>query len=167
EAVELFLDRARLVQPGFGLTDSNGPVVAQICRQLDGLPLAIELAAARVRTLGVELMAARLGDRFRLLTEGNRTAPPRHQTLRAAIEWSYELLTDGERTVFNRLSVFAGGFTLEAAEAVGGDGDQGPRTKDQGEVDRSVLGLSSFVVARDDVLDLLGRLVDKSLVQVE
>src|SRR6185437_3268516 len=92
--------------------------LAGVCRRLDGIPLAIELAAARVRTLPVEAIAARLDDRFLLLTGGDRTALPRQQTLRALIDWSYELLSEDERAVFRRLAVFAGGWTLEAAEAV-------------------------------------------------
>ena len=119
--------------------------MVQICRQLDGMPLAIELAVARLRMLPVEQIAARLDDRFRLLTGGKRTALPRHQTLQALIDWSYELLTAAEQSLLRRLAVFAGGWTLEAAEAVGaGDG-----------------------VAAGDVFDLLGRLIDKSLVQVD
>ncbi len=116
-----------------------------ICRQLDGIPLAIELAAARARALSVENIASRLSDRFRLLTSGNRTALPRQQTLRALIDWSYELLSEKERTLFGRLAVFAGGLTLEAAEAVCAGG----------RIDEA------------DVLDLLTALVEKSLVTVD
>ncbi|MFQ5340095.1 MAG: tetratricopeptide repeat protein [Anaerolineae bacterium] len=145
EAVRLFVDRAQFSRRGFKLTQHNALPVVQICRRLDGLPLAIELAAARVDVLSVEQIAMRLNDRFRLLTRGRRAALPHHQTLRGAVDWSYNLLSEAERTLFNRLSVFAGGFTLEAAEAVGvGDG-----------------------VEAYDVLDLLSRLVDKSLVVVE
>jgi non-specific serine/threonine protein kinase len=120
------------------------PSVTQICRRLDGIPLAIELAAARIKVLSADEIAARLDDRFSLLTAGSRTAVPRHQTLRATIDWSYDLLTEPERILFRRLSVFASGFTLEAAEAVCSQG-----------------------MKRSDILDLLGRLVDKSLVIVE
>jgi predicted ATPase/transcriptional regulator with XRE-family HTH domain len=142
EAVRLFIDRATLVSPGFALTDTNATAVRQICTRLDGIPLAIELAAARVKALTVQEIAARLGDRFRLLTGGSRTVLPRHQTLRALIDWSYRLLTEPERVVLRRLAVFAGGWTLEAAEAVcSGDG-----------------------IDAQDVLDLHTRLVDKSLV---
>ena len=142
EAVRLFDERATLVLPGFVLTAENAPVVRQISIRLDGIPLAIELAAARVKVMSVEDIAARLGDRFRLLTDGSRTALPRQQTLRKVVDWSYDLLSARERTLFRRLAVFAGGWTLEAAEAVcGGEG-----------IDPS------------DVLDLLARLVDKSLV---
>lgn len=142
EASRLFLDRAQAVNPGFSLTEKNASAILRICQRLDGIPLAIELAAARIRVLTVEQIAARLEDRFDLLTTGSRTALPRHQTLRAAIDWSYELLSSEESCLFRRLSVFAGGWTLEAAEAVCSDGD---------------------IQARQ-VLDLLSRLVDKSLV---
>ena len=124
EAVQLFVDRARLADPNFGLTTVNASAVASICRRLDGIPLAIELAAARVRVLSVEQIATRLHDRFRLLADGSRTALPRHQTLRAAIDWSHRLLSGPEQVLFRRLAVFAGGCTLEAAEAVcNADGD--------------------------------------------
>jgi predicted ATPase/class 3 adenylate cyclase len=142
EAVRLFVDRALAARPAFALTRHNAPAVTQICRQLDGIPMAIELAAARIRALSVENIAARLTDRFRLLTSGNRTALPRQQTLRALIDWSFELLTPGERTLLRRLGVFAGGFTLEAAEAVGAGGE----------------------IAEGEVLELLTALVEKSLV---
>ena len=145
DAVRLFIDRAHAVQPGFQVTHTNARAVADICHRLDGIPLAIELAAARVRSLSVAEIAARLGDRFRLLTGGDRTALPRQQTLRALIDWSYELLTEHERAMLRRLSVFAGGWTVEAAETVGAGGD----------IDTS------------DVLDLLIHLVEKSLVVLE
>jgi len=137
EAVRLFVARAQLALPSFALTQQNMLAVAQVCRRLDGIPLALELAAARVKLLSAEQIAARLDDSFRLLTGGSRTALPRQQTLRALIDWSHDLLTEPERALLRRLAVFAGGWTLEAAEAVGGD---------------------------CDVLDLLTRLVDKSLV---
>ena len=142
DACQLFVERAKAVQPAFELTDQNARSVAQLCRRLDGIPLAIELAAARVRTLPVEQIASRLDDRFRLLTGGSRTAVARHQTLRATIDWSYDLLTDPERGVLRRLSVFAGGATLEAAESVCADDS----------------------IDSMDILDVLGRLVEKSLV---
>ncbi len=123
EAVELFLARAEAVLPGFSLTTENTAAVESICRRLDGMPLAIELAAARLRALSVEEIAAHLDDRFHLLTGGNRTAPPRQQTLEATLDWSFALLTDVERTVLRRLSVFAGGCSLHAAEAVCSAGD--------------------------------------------
>ena len=116
--MRLFVERARFHRPGFELTPDNAAAVAQICERLDGIPLAIELAAARVRVLSLSELAAKLGDRFRLLTGGSRTALPRHQTLRAAIDWSYGLLSEPERAVLRSASVFAGGFSLEAAEAV-------------------------------------------------
>jgi predicted ATPase len=142
EAVRLFVDRAKAVLPPFTLSDANGPAVQQVVTRLDGIPLAIELAAARVRALTPEKLAERLTDRFRLLIGGSRTAMPRQQTLRATIDWSYELLGEHERAVLRRLSVFAGGWSLEAAEAVcAGEG-----------------------IESDGVLDLLTRLVDKSLV---
>jgi predicted ATPase/transcriptional regulator with AAA-type ATPase domain len=145
EAVRLFVERARLVDPDFALTDESAPAVVELCRRLDGLPLAIELAAARVRLLSVEQIVARLNDRFRLLTGGGRTTIARQQTLRAALDWSHDLLSPPERTLLRRLSVFAGGFTLEAVEAVcAGSGVEGSQ-----------------------VLDLLAQLVDKSLVIVE
>jgi predicted ATPase/class 3 adenylate cyclase len=141
EAIRLFLDRAAAVKPDFTLADATAPAVVQICQRLDGLPLAIELAAARVRTLSVEQITAHLDERFRLLTGGRRTALPRHQTLRGLIDWSYGLLSEAERELFRRVSVFVGGWTLGAAAAVCvGDG-----------------------VDRYDIVDLLGRLVDKSL----
>jgi predicted ATPase/DNA-binding SARP family transcriptional activator len=117
-AVRLFVARAQALDRRFFLDDRTAPIAGAICRRLDGIPLAIELAAARTATLGVEGLATRLDDRFRLLTGGHRTALPRHQTLRATLDWSYELLPAIERTVLHRLAVFAGGFTLEAASAV-------------------------------------------------
>jgi predicted ATPase/class 3 adenylate cyclase len=150
ETVRLFIDRALAVLPTFTVTNQNAPAVAQICHRLDGIPLAIELAAARVKVLSVEQIAKRLDDRFRLLTGGSRTALPRQQTLRALIDWSYDLLSEAERTVFRRLSVFVGGWTIEAAEAICGDAVP-PRAGAGGE---------------DDVLDLLTQLVNKSLVVV-
>jgi len=145
EAVRLFVERATAVQSAFVLSDQNAPAVVEICQRLDGIPLALELAAARVRAMSVEQIAARVNDRFRLLTSGDRTALPRQQTLRALIDWSYDLLTEKERILFRRLAVFAGGWTLEAAEAVAAGGD----------------------VGASEVLDLLADLVNKSLVMVE
>ena len=142
EAIRLFVERARAADPQFELTDARASAVVEICHRLDGIPLAIELAAARARALTVEQIAARLDDRFRLLTGGSRTALPRHQTLRAAMEWSFELLPEAERAVLWRLAVFAGPFTLEAAEAV----CAGPG------------------VHQGDVVEHLTRLVEKSLV---
>jgi predicted ATPase/class 3 adenylate cyclase len=145
DAIRLFIDRAVATVQDFTVTSENGAAVAQVCRRLDGIPLAIELAAARVKVLAVEQIAARLDDRFRLLTGGSRAALPRHQTLRAAMDWSYGLLLGTEQIMLRRLSVFAGGCTLDAAEAVCSGGD----------------------VAADEVLDLLSQLVDKSLVGAE
>jgi predicted ATPase/class 3 adenylate cyclase len=145
EGVRLFIDRAAASLRGFGLTEQNAAAVADICYCLDGIPLAIELAAARVRALSVQTIAARLSDRFRLLVTADQTVLPRQRTLRALIDWSYDLLTEQERTLFQRLSVFAGGWTLEAAEAVCADND----------------------LPAGDVLDLLARLVEKSLVIME
>ena len=150
EAVALFVDRAQAVQPRFALSPESAPAVAAVCALLDGIPLALELAAARIRALSVDQLLARLEDRFRLLTGGSRTALERHQTLRAAVDWSHALLTEPERVLFRRLAVFAGGWGLEAAEAVGPD----PDGTDGG-------------LAREDVLDLLTRLVDQSLVLVD
>jgi predicted ATPase/DNA-binding CsgD family transcriptional regulator len=144
-AARLFAERARAADAGFALAPEHAPAVAEVCRRLDGLPLALELAAARVRVLPVEQIAARLRDRFRLLTGGDRTALPRQQTLRASLEWSHALLEPPERVLFRRLAAFAGGWTLAAAEAVGaGEG-----------------------VAPEGVLELLAGLVDKSLVVAE
>ncbi len=116
--MRLFCDRAALARPGFGLTAGNVAAVSEICRRLDGIPLAIELAAARVNALTAGQLAARLDDRFRLLAGASRSGLPRHRTLRAAIEWSHDLLSEAEQICFRRLAVFAGGCTLEAAEAV-------------------------------------------------
>lgn len=144
-AIRLFVERAVLYQPAFKVMKSNMKVIAELCRRLDGIPLAIELAAARIKVLTVEQIAARLDDRFRLLTGGTRTSLPHHQTLRAAMDWSHDLLPEDERALFRRLAVFMGGFTLEAAEGVCAGG-----------------GMDAV-----NVLDLLARLVDKSLVVVD
>ena len=120
-ALALFADRAAAVAPGFELTPDNRAAVARLCRRLDGLPLAIELAAVRMRVLGVDQLVARLDDRYRLLTTGSPAVLPRHQTLRAAVDWSHELCTEAEQLVWARASVFAGSFDLEAAEAVCAD----------------------------------------------
>jgi predicted ATPase len=145
DAVGLFVRRGRAVQQGFALTERNAAAVARVCRRLDGLPLAIELAAARLRVLSVAEILERLDDRFRLLTGGSRTAPQRQQTLWATLAWSYDLLPDQERILFDRLSIFAGACTLAGAEAV----------------------CAERPLARADVLDLLTRLIDKSLVVAE
>lgn len=121
ESVQLFVERARAALPEFALTEANALAIAQVCRRLDGIALAIELAASRVKLLKVEQIAARLDDAFRFLTGGSRTALPRQQTLRATVDWSYNLLSDAERALLRRLSVFVGGWTLEAAEVVCGD----------------------------------------------
>jgi non-specific serine/threonine protein kinase len=123
EAIRLFSDRASSVLPGFNVVEQNMGTVIRICQRLDGIPLAVELAAARLRGLSLEQIASRLDDTLRLLTSGQRTARPRHQTLRAMIDWSYDLLKESERALFRRLSVFTGGFTLEAAELVCGQGE--------------------------------------------
>jgi predicted ATPase/DNA-binding CsgD family transcriptional regulator len=145
ESVRLFVERASQRDPSFVLTHRNGPAVAQVCRRLEGIPLAIELAAARIGVLPVERIAERLDDSLRLLTAGGRTAMPRHRTLRATLEWSHELLVEPERRLFRRLSVFAGGLTLETAEAVG----------------------AGYGIEQHDVLELLSNLVDKPLVMTE
>jgi predicted ATPase/class 3 adenylate cyclase/DNA-binding CsgD family transcriptional regulator len=142
EAIELFIDRARHARPDFAVSDDNAAAVAEICGRLDGLPLAIELAAARVRALSLAEILDSLHDRFRLLTGGARTAVHRQQTLRASVDWSHALLTEPERVLFRRLAVFLGGFDLDAAQAVAGGGE----------------------VERFQVLDQLTLLVDKSLV---
>ena len=145
-SVRLFIDRARLVLPDYQVADHNAAPVASICQRLDGIPLAIEMAAARLNILTAEQLADRLDDVFRLLTGGSRSALPRQQTLRATVDWSYKLLSDKERLLFQRLAVFAGGCTLEAAEAVCADPSR------------------DVSLPPADVLDLLGSLVAKSIV---
>jgi non-specific serine/threonine protein kinase len=145
DAIRLFVERTTAVMPAFKLTEQNALAIAQVCHRLDGIPLAIELAAARVKVLTVEQLAERLDDCFQVLTAGQRMALPHHQTLRATMDWSYALLSDQERLLFQRLSAFAGGCTLAAVEAIcAGEG-----------------------LERGDILDLLAHLVDKSLVTVE
>lgn len=144
DSIRLFVERAATAKPGFSLTKENASSIVQICFRLDGIPLAIELAASRVKVLTPEQIAARLDDRFRMLTGGSRTALPRQQTLHAMIDWSYSLLSEEEKTIFRRLAVFLGGWTLEAAESVCEGEDHGT-----------------------NILDLLTRLVDKSLVFIE
>ena len=144
-SARLFLERAQAHKPDLEVKPSNAHALAQICYQLDGIPLALELAAARLRAMSLEQLAARLEDRFRLLTSSSRTALPRQQTLRAAIDWSFDLLSENERLLLLRISVFAGGWTLEAAEAICADAQ-----------------VESF-----ELLDLLSSLVDKSLVVYE
>ena len=145
EAVELFADRARRARPNFVVGEDNAALVQEICERLDGMPLAIELAAARIRALSLKQIADSLHDRFRLLTGGARTAVRRQQTLRASVDWSHALLTEPERVLFRRLAGFAGGFDFDAAQAVGADSD----------------------VERYQLLDQLSLLVDKSLVVAE
>jgi len=147
EGIRLFVERAGAVNPGFALTEENAPAVRQVCARLDGIPLAIELAAMWLKTLSVEELATRLDDRFDLLRLGSRTAPPRHQTLRGVLDWSYNLLTEPERALLRRLSVFAGGCTVEAARSLYGDAPDGP--------------------SLPALLDLLNSLVDKSLLVAE
>ncbi|WP_369259337.1 AfsR/SARP family transcriptional regulator [Geodermatophilus amargosae] len=144
-AVRLFVDRARAVLPGFTLDEGNTAAIVEVCRHLDGIPLALELAAARVAALPVDELARRMGDRFALLTTGPRTAEARQRTLRATVEWSHQLLSEPERVLLRRLSVFRGRWTLEAAQAVGAGGSLPPAA----------------------VVDLVGRLVDRSLVVVD
>lgn len=143
EAAALFGERARRARPSLG--DVDGQLVDDVCERLDGIPLAIELAAARMRVFSIAQIRDGLRDRFRLLTGGVRTSVPRQQTLQASVDWSYDLLLEAERTLLRRLSIFAGGFTISAAEAVGADGD----------------------IERHHVLDLLSQLVDKSLVTAD
>jgi predicted ATPase/class 3 adenylate cyclase/DNA-binding XRE family transcriptional regulator len=145
DAVALFVERARQQGVSMPVDEETGPLVVSVCRRLDGMPLAIELAAARLRSLSLAGLHDRLDQRFRLLTRGSRTALPRQQTLRAAVDWSYSLLNRAEQLLLGRLSVFAGSFDLDAAEAACGTG-----------------GFAAF-----DVADLLGSLVDKSLVVAE
>jgi predicted ATPase len=144
-AIELFVERAAERLAEFELTDENAPLVAEICLKLDGIPLAIELAAPRVETFGVRGLATHLDDRFRLLTGGRRSGPPRHRTLRAALDWSYDVLSEPERVVLRRLGIFMGGFTLDAACAV---------VADPG-------------LLKGDVIDAVAELVEKSLAVVE
>jgi predicted ATPase/class 3 adenylate cyclase len=144
-AVQLFVDRAVLSNNRFAVTEQNAPYVAEVCRRLDGIPLAIELAAARAKVLSPQQLAQRLDERFRVLKGGDRSSLPRHQTMRALIDWSYDLLADDERALFRKLSIFAGGFTLETASTACSDG----------RIDELA------------ILDLLSSLVDKSLVQAE
>ena len=145
ESVRLFEERAQLAQVDFSLTIENTSSVAKICNRLDGIPLAIELAAARVSMLSTEQIAARLQESFNLLTGGSRTGLPQHHTLRAAIDWSYDLLSPTEQTLFQRLSVFVDGWTLEAAESIAADAN----------------------MKSEDILDLLSQLINKSLVNKE
>ncbi len=145
DAIELFLDRAAAVDPAFAAAGVSTGMIADVCRRLDGIPLAIELAAARLKVLSIDQILSRLSDRFRLLTGGSRTAVARQRTLEATVDWSYDLLSEPERRLLYRLSVFAGGWTLETAEDV----------------------CSGNGVDRGDVLDLLSRLVDKSLASVD
>ncbi|MGD8394838.1 MAG: tetratricopeptide repeat protein [Candidatus Eiseniibacteriota bacterium] len=145
EATRLFIDRAAAALHGFTLTPERCAAIAHICRRLDGIPLAIEIAAAMVKALPVEEINARLEQSLRVLTRGSKTAPPRHRTVRATIDWSHELLTELERVVFRRLAVFAGGWTLDAAEQV----------------------CAGEPIEKWDVLDLFTRLVDKSLVEMD
>ncbi len=145
ESIRLFVERAMAVRSDFRLTEQNAITIAQICQHLDGIPLAIELAAARMRSMTAEEIAVHLEDRFNLLNQGSRAAKPHHQTLRAAIDWSYDLLTEKERILFRRLSVFAGGWTLDAAESI----------------------CAGESLDQNDIFALLSHLVDKSLVNRE
>jgi predicted ATPase/DNA-binding winged helix-turn-helix (wHTH) protein len=143
DAVQLFADRARAASPSFAITPANVDTVGELCRRLDGIPLALELAAARMRTLSIDAMAARLDERFRLLKVDAPSAAPRHQALRACLDWSHDLLTEHERVVLRRLAMFVGSFTIDAAEAV----------------------LAGNRVAAPEVVDLLVNLVEKSMVE--
>ncbi|MBI3971685.1 MAG: tetratricopeptide repeat protein [Chloroflexi bacterium] len=168
EAIQLFVERARLVRPAFALTAENAPAVLEICRRLDGLPLALELAAARAGELGIAEIAVRLNGHFALLragSDGAQRRPRCHHTLSAAMGWSYASLDPQERAVFQRLAVFAGGWTLEAAEAVCGEDQRRIARR----TNRGGTGIrrSSFVVRRDEVLEVLSGLVRKSLVVAE
>ncbi|MEV0223665.1 LuxR C-terminal-related transcriptional regulator [Streptomyces sp. NPDC050704] len=162
-ALALFADRAAAVVPGFELTPDNRAGVARLCRRLDGLPLAIELAAVRMRVLGVDQLVARLDDRYRLLTTGSPAVLPRHQTLRAAVDWSHELCTETEQLVWARASVFAGGFDLEAAEAVCADGGADGVGEGEGAgAEDGRVGVGEGVHPQD-VLEAVAGLVDKSV----
>lgn len=144
ESVQLFIDRAQSVNPDFRISDENAKAVMQLCNELDGIPLAIELAAARIKVLKVETIVERLNDRFKLLTSGKRTSLPRQQTLKAMIDWSYDLLSDNEKILLRRVAVFSGGWTLEAAESI----------------------CSYAPLEEYDILDLLSNLIDKSLIKI-
>jgi DNA-binding CsgD family transcriptional regulator len=145
EAIDLFVDRAARARPGFVVTDQNAAAIGEICQRLDGMPLALELAAARIRSLSPEQICDGLSDRFRLLSTGARTLMPRQQTLRGSVDWSYDLLAEDERAALRRLSIFSGGFDLEAAQTV----------------------VAHAEISHFDVTDLIGSLVDKSLVIVD
>ncbi|HEV2473473.1 MAG TPA: tetratricopeptide repeat protein, partial [Chthonomonadales bacterium] len=162
EAVRLFAERAALHQPEFHITPQNGAILAAICRRLDGIPLAIELAAARARSLSLVELNARLDQRFRLLTGGSRTALPRQQTLRAAIDWSYRLLSPAEKSMLQRLSGFVGGWSLPAAEHVCANDEEEALPAVQPEA-----GSEGMVIKSSMVLELLTTLTDKSLVSVD
>ena len=144
-AIELFVERTAERLGEFELTDPDAPIVAEICRKLDGIPLAIELAAARVETFGVRGLATHLDDRFRLLTSGRRSGPPRHRTLSAALDWSYESLSENERVLLRRLAIFDGGFTLDDAAELAADA----------------------AIPKGELINLIAELIDKSLVVVE
>ena len=144
-AISLFVERANAADARFRLDDANANAVAEICRRLDGIALAIELAAPRIKVLSAQQLSQRLDERFRLLTGGSRAALPRQQTMRALIDWSYDLLSDNEKTIFRRVSIFAGGWTIDAASEVCADD----------------------TIESWDVLDILSTLVDKSLVASE
>ena len=163
ESARLFVDRARSIDPTFSANGHHARAIAQICARLDGMPLALELAAARVKTLSVEQIAARLDDRFRLLTTGSRTAPTRQQTLRATMDWSFGLLDEPERILFRRLAVFAGGWTLDAAEAICVDAV----TRRLGDTENEIAASPRHPIAASEIFDVLSHLVDKSLVNVE
>jgi predicted ATPase len=160
ESVQLFVDRARAIRPGFSLTAKNAPAVGRIVRRLDGIPLAIELATARLKLLPPEQLAERLDDRFRLLTGGSRTALPRQQTLRALIDWSYDLLDEEERWFLRQMSIFAGGWSLEAAEAVAS-------LETEFLLQETLSRDQSLKTRFLDAFDLLGNLINKSLVVLE
>ena len=171
EAMQFFLDRARAVLPGFEITDDNAELIGQLCRRLDGLPLALELAAAKLRVMAVNQVLAGLDDVFKLLVGGRQGAPVRHQTLRAALDWSYDMLQPAEQAALRRLSVFAGSFSLAAAQAVATLGGAGAGAERGGGKNRAGAGAERGG-GKDradpaDVLDLLARLVDRSLLLVE
>jgi non-specific serine/threonine protein kinase len=161
DAATLFVQRARAASPDVALIGPDDPIVSQICARLDGLPLAIELAAARVRSLSPPALLAHLSDRLRLLTDGPRDAPPRLRAMRAAIAWSYDLLTPAEQSLFRRLATFPGGFTLEGAQAV----SRGVEESRSREGRDPLLDSSTARLLDSSVLDLVASLVDKSLVR--
>jgi predicted ATPase/DNA-binding CsgD family transcriptional regulator len=165
EAVQLFIERAQAAQPDFQFTDASIMIIGEICDRLEGIPLAIEMAAAWVRSLSLPQIAARLKKPFQILTKGSRTAPPRQQSLQASIDWSYQILTEAEKTLFRRLAVFTGSFTLEAVESICADWDEAGVSSEE-RITSVENGPPGSTLYRQEILKLISQLADKSLVQV-